>query len=224
MMTVACRKLQERAAAAQEIIRNHNTAKQRPAAPSQPVYEQPVYVQPVYNQPTYEEPAYDQPTYEHSAPQQYEQSMPEQYEEPSVRHSDYQSSSMNIPPPQHTAAMYRQTVPNQSNVVDQSVHELSCTASQDAPFDVDAWLADLNVGSKPQKQINASSGQLAPKVVPNGNQQSIDASQNGARSRHSPDSGRSQERYMPPHMRSDTGPDVSAIDQARRLPPGFGGI
>ncbi|DBA69891.1 TPA: hypothetical protein ACH3X2_012391 [Trebouxia sp. C0005] len=110
-----------------------------------------------------------------------------------------------------------------------------------AAFDMDAWLADLNIGSvatPAQNQGNSSScGDFDSAIVANGGQQLYDeaqyGSQNGAsgtRSSYSPDDGSSKSRYMPPHTRTDSGQVVNDISNRYQqpvckqgLPPGFAG-
>ncbi len=194
---------------------------------------QPASVQPRYNQPTHEQAApvqYDESVYE-----TYEPSVPDEYAEPApvAQSANRQFTPPHASPSQHATSMH--------HVTSQAAPHVAKANPQAAAFDMDAWLADLNIGSEAppaQNQGNSSSGGDFDSVtVANGGQQPYDGaqygSQNGAagkRSSYSPDDGSSKSRYMPPHMRTDSGQVVNDISNSYQQPvrkqvppPGFSG-
>ena len=197
------------------------------------VNSQPASVQPRYNQPMYDQAA---PVhYEESAYETYEASVPDEYAEaaPVAQSANPQFIPPHASASQHACSMH--------HVTSQAAPHVGKTDPPAAPFDMDAWLADLNIGAvatPAQHQGNSSSGGDFDSVtVAYGGQQPYDGaqygSQNGAagtRSSYSPDDGSSKSRYMPPHMRTDSGQVVNDISNSYQQPvrkqvppPGFSG-
>lgn len=159
--------------------------------------------------------------------------MPDEYAEPA---NVAQSANHQFTPPHAVASQHATSV---QQVTSQAAPRVAKADPPAAAFDMDAWLADLNIGSEAapaQNQGNSSSGgDFDSLVAPNGRQQAYDGaqygSQNGAagtRSSYSPDDGSSKSRYMPPHMRTDSGQVVNDISNSYQQPvrkqvppPGF---
>lgn len=199
--------------------------------------------EPVPAQPRYAEPTYDQSApAQYSQPEKYGQSVPEQYDEPAPvvqstapRHTPTNATDAS----QYSTAAYHQPGPGQNSTAKQTVYTASKAEPASSPFDVDAWLAEINIGSAPQKQATTSTaGQFDANGVSSGSQQAYDGAQHasqcgvpvvGSRSSNSPENGSSKPRYTPPHMRSESGPPLndapSTSQQAplRKPPPGFAG-
>lgn len=160
--------------------------------------------------------------------------MPDEYAEPA---HVAQSANRQFTPPHASASQHATSV---QQVTSQAAPRVAKADPPAAAFDMDAWLADLNIGSEAapaQNQGNSSSGgDFDSLVAPNGGQQAYDGqygSQNGAagtRSSYSPHDGSSKSRYMLPHMRTDSGQVVSDISNSYQQPvrkqvppPGFSG-
>ena len=193
----------------------------------------PASVQPRYNQPTYDQAAPLQ--YEESACETYEPSVPDEYAEPAPV---AQSANRQFIPPHALASQHATSM---HHVTSQAAPHVGKADPPAAAFDMDAWLADLNIGSvaaPAQNQGNSSSGGDFDSVtVANGGQQLYDGGQYGSqnkgagtRSSYSPDDGSSKSRYTPPHMRTDSGQVVNDISNSylqpvrkQVPPPGFSG-
>jgi len=197
------------------------------------VNSQPASVQPRYNQPTYDQAAPVQ--YEESAYETYEPSVPDEYAEPAPA---TQSANRQFVP---THALASQHATSMHHVTSQATPHVGKADPPAAAFDMDAWLADLDIGSAAppaQNRGNSSSGGDFDSVTfADRGQQPHDGaqygSQNGAagtRSSYSPDDGSSKSRYMPPHTRTDSGQVVNDITNSHQQPvrkqvppPGFAG-
>lgn len=161
--------------------------------------------------------------------QQYHQSMPEQHDEPAqmAQPGLEQLVPTNAFESQSGAPVHQPAKTGQSSTAKQAASSVSKAEPAATAFDVDAWLADLDIGPPPpapQHQANLSRVQQS-------DDRALYGSQNGVASTHdrySPDS--TKPKYMPPHMRTDSGQvltDVSASQQQavrKQLPPpGFSG-
>ncbi len=174
--------------------------------------------------------------YEESAFETYEPSVPDEYAEPAPV---AQSANQQFTPPHPLASQHATSV---QQVTSQAAPRVAKADPPAAAFDMDAWLAELNIGSeaapaKTQNNNSSSGGDFNSVTVANGGQQPYDGAQYGSqnaaagtRSSNSPDDGSSKSRYMPPHMRTDSGQVVNDISNSYQQPvrkqvppPGFSG-
>ena len=142
---------------------------------------------------------------------QFSHLFPEQQHEPIAQPTPYESRPAAPSVTQTQPAKYQQSAPVQSSVPGRA-KDISKSANDSAPFDMDAWLDDL--GKAPQNPSEVAS-----------------AAQSGlasVRSSYSSDSSTAKPRYMPPHLRSPPGEraaaDASQQPPAKKAPPGFGGF
>ena len=159
-------------------------------------------------------------------PHQYHQSVPEQHNEPAQPGLE-QFVPTNVFESQSNAPVHQPAKPGQSSTAKQAASSMSKAEPAATAFDVDAWLADLDIGPPapaPQHQANLSRLQQSDDNALYGSQNGVA----GTHDRYSPDS--TKPKYMPPHLRTDSGQvltDVSASQQQavrKQLPPpGFTG-
>ena len=148
---------------------------------------------------------------------QFSHLFPPQRNEPVVQSTSQRTGPNNTEANQAYEARYQQAVPGQSSVPSQAIAS-SSPANAASPFDVDAWLADLDVGPQTTQ---------TPKSMPNGLHADQHAMQNGLSSTHSSsDNSSTKPRYMPPHLRSPPNERAGDINMQQPVtktpPPGFG--
>ena len=188
------------------------------------------------------------PSHQYGEAPQYSESAwpsePAQYGEPAaaaaaaaVQASAYQDKPSHVAAVKASGVVYHQAGPAHSSSMARQPAVSKAAPQASAGFDVDAWLAELNIGTAPQKPISTagkgtgSASNVGSNPGDRGSAQHANQSRGaGAPASNSFQNGiSSKPRYTPPHLRSESGapqgvaPYPGSDQQAPpcRAPPGF---